>query len=138
MVIKTNRINQKYLTGILNSNLIAFWLKYKGKMQGNNYQIDKTPLENLPLISPNVEVQEKIEDLVKSIISNTQKSLDYQELLDKAKMENNFDREIILTKETELIQTKLTTTTESEINNIIYELYDLTDDEIAIVENSIK
>lgn len=137
MVIKTNRINQKYLTGILNSNLIAFWLKYKGKMQGNNYQIDKTPLENLPLISPNVEVQEKVEDLVKSIISNTQKSLDYQELFDKAKMENNFDREILLTKETEHIRAELTKT-ESEINNIIYGLYGLTDDEIAIVENSIK
>ncbi len=134
MVIKTNRINQKYLTGILNSNLIAFWLKYKGKMQGNNYQIDKTPLENLPLISPNVEVQEKIADLVTSIISNIHKKLDYQELLDKAKMENNFDREILLTKKTELIQANLTTT-ESEINDTINKLYDLTDDDIAIVEN---
>jgi len=46
-------------------------------MQGNNYQIDKTPLENLPLIKPSVELQEKIADLVKSIISNTQKSSDY-------------------------------------------------------------
>ena len=54
-----------------------------------------------------------------------------------AKMESNFDREIILTKETELIQTELTTI-ESEINNIIYGLYGLTDDEITIVENSIK
>lgn len=40
-VIKTQRINVKYLTTILNSKLIAFWLKHKGKMQGNNYQIDK-------------------------------------------------------------------------------------------------
>ncbi|EOC3125871.1 Eco57I restriction-modification methylase domain-containing protein, partial [Campylobacter jejuni] len=38
-VIKTQRINVKYLTAILNSKLIAFWLKHKGKMQGNNYQI---------------------------------------------------------------------------------------------------
>jgi type I restriction-modification system DNA methylase subunit len=137
MVIKTNRINQKYLTGILNSNLIAFWLKYKGKMQGNNFQIDKTPLENLPLINPSTEIQEKISHLVQSIIFNKQKSFDYLELLEKAKKENNFDREILLIKEAEFIHAELTSN-ESEINNIIYRLYDLTDEEIAIVENSIK
>ncbi|EIL2848447.1 Eco57I restriction-modification methylase domain-containing protein, partial [Campylobacter coli] len=33
--IQTCRINLKYLTGVLNSKLIAFWLKHKGKIQGN-------------------------------------------------------------------------------------------------------
>jgi predicted nucleic acid-binding Zn-ribbon protein len=137
MVIKTDRINQKYLTGILNSNLIAFWLKYKGKMQGNNYQIDKTPLENLPLINPSVEVQEKIADLVKSIISNTQKCSDYQELLDRTKTENNFDREIQLTKELEQLTGDLEKA-ESKINTIIYELYDIEPTEIATIEKNIN
>lgn len=50
-VIKTQRINVKYLTAILNSKLIAFWLKHKGKMQGNNYQIDKEPLLNIPIVT---------------------------------------------------------------------------------------
>jgi hypothetical protein len=49
-VIKTDRFNMKSLTGILNSNLIKFWLRYKGKMQGNNYQIDKEPLVNIPIL----------------------------------------------------------------------------------------
>lgn len=48
-IIKTNRVNQKYLTALLNSKLIAFWLKYKGKMQGNNYQIDKEPILSIPI-----------------------------------------------------------------------------------------
>lgn len=52
-VIKTQRINVKYLTAILNSKLIAFWLKHKGKMQGNNYQIDKEPLLNIPIVTIN-------------------------------------------------------------------------------------
>ncbi|MBW6482583.1 MAG: N-6 DNA methylase [Vicingaceae bacterium] len=137
MVIKTDRINQKYLTGILNSNLIAFWLKYKGKMQGNNYQIDKTPLENLPLINPNKEIQEKVANLVSSIISNTQKSSDYQELLNKAKTGNNFDREIQLTKELEQLTAELATA-ESEINSMIYELYDIEPTEIATIEKNIN
>ena len=137
MVIKTDRINQKYLTGILNSNLIAFWLKYKGKMQGNNYQIDKTPLENLPLINPNREIQEKVANLVSNIISNTQKSLDYQELLDKAKTENNFDREIQLTKELEQLTAEIEKA-ESKINAMIYELYAIEPIEIATIEKNIN
>ncbi|APS40606.1 Eco57I restriction-modification methylase domain-containing protein [Salegentibacter sp. T436] len=50
--LKTNRFNLKYLTALLNSKLIAFWLRFKGKMQGNNYQIDKEPLVNIPIIQP--------------------------------------------------------------------------------------
>lgn len=52
-IIKTNRLNNKYLTALLNSKLVAFWLKYKGKMQGNNYQIDKEPLLQIPIYAPN-------------------------------------------------------------------------------------
>lgn len=47
--IKSTRINQKYLAAILNSKLVAFWLKHKGKMQGFQYQIDKDPLVNIPI-----------------------------------------------------------------------------------------
>ena len=50
--IKTDSFNLKYLTSLLNSKLIAFWLRFKGKMQGNNYQIDKEPLVNIPIIQP--------------------------------------------------------------------------------------
>ncbi len=49
-IIKTNRISLKYLTGVLNSKLFKFWFKYKGKMQGAIYQIDKEPLLNTPII----------------------------------------------------------------------------------------
>ena len=43
-VIKTSRFNLKSLVAILNSSVIRFWLRYKGKMQGNNFQVDKEPL----------------------------------------------------------------------------------------------
>lgn len=39
----------KYLTSVLNSKLIEFWLRNKGKMQGNNFQIDKEPLLDIPI-----------------------------------------------------------------------------------------
>lgn len=135
--IQTERLNQRYLTGLLNSNLIAFWLKYQGKMQGDLYQVDKEPLMNLPIVNPTEEVQEKVADFVSSIISNTQKSSDYQELLVKAKTENNFDREIQLKKELEKIKAELEKA-ESEINSTIYELYEIDPTEIATIEKNIK
>nr|WP_240447417.1 Eco57I restriction-modification methylase domain-containing protein [Helicobacter pylori] len=49
-IIKTKRFDSKFLVGLLNSLLIRFWLKHRGKVQGNNYQIDKEPLMNIPLI----------------------------------------------------------------------------------------
>jgi hypothetical protein len=48
-LIQTERANLKYLTALLNSKLVAFWLRSKGKMQGNNYQIDKEPLLEIPI-----------------------------------------------------------------------------------------
>jgi len=55
-IIKTNRVDMKYLTSLLNSKLIEFWLRNKGKMQGNNFQIDKEPLLEIPIYkTDNVE-----------------------------------------------------------------------------------
>ena len=104
-VIKTNRTNQKYLTGLLNSRLIAFWLKHRGKMQGTNYQIDKQPLLAIPLISPSLDQQDLVATLVNQILDA--KSVDV-------------DADI--------------SDFEHEIDKLVYELYNLTEDEIAIVE----
>lgn len=49
-IIKSDRLNLKFLTALLNSKLTAFWLRHKGKMQGNNYQVDKEPLLEIPII----------------------------------------------------------------------------------------
>ena len=68
-VIKSIRWNLKFLTGLLNSKLIAFWLKNKGKMQGENYQIDKEPLMNIPLPLIPLEKQREVIDKVDNILS---------------------------------------------------------------------
>ena len=65
-VIKSERINLKYLTALLNSKLVAFWLKYKGKMQGDNYQVDKEPILNIPI--KNIEDTKPFKILVDYII----------------------------------------------------------------------
>ena len=107
-VIKTNRFNLKYLTGILNSKLITFWLKHRGKMQGNNYQIDKEPLLNIPLPATPNEFVDKIIELVEQII--------------EIKKEFYNSEPIHL---------------ERQIDDLVYKLYNLTEEEIKIIENNI-
>ena len=55
-IIKSSRINAKYLVGLLNSKITSFWLKYKGKMQGSMYQVDKEPLLTIPIIKTENEI----------------------------------------------------------------------------------
>jgi len=66
-VIQSARWNHLALTAILNSTLIAFWLKFRGKMQGSHFQVDKQPLVKMPLIIP-VE-SDRLAELAKANIS---------------------------------------------------------------------
>ena len=68
-VIKTEKINQKFLTGFLNSSLCKFWLRNKGKMQGTNYQIDKAPLMNIPIPVVPQGLQDPVIELVNQVLN---------------------------------------------------------------------
>lgn len=108
-VIKTQRINVKYLTAILNSKLIAFWLKHKGKMQGNNYQIDKEPLLNIPIVDTNSKNKKLANELINLV----------DEILKAKEQDKNANTQEL----------------ENKINSLVYKLYNLTEDEIKIIEN---
>ena len=113
-----------------------FWLKFKGKMQGDLYQVDKEPLLNLPIIKPNDTVQNEIATLVTQIIELKQKQIDYSNLLEKGKTDNNFERELQLSKELESITIKIESA-EHQIDQMVYNLYELTNKEIEIVARNI-
>ncbi len=95
-IIKTSRVNMKYLTGLLNSTLIEFWLKNKGKMQGTNYQLDKEPLQEIPIVVPTADVQNIVATLVdiiillrsnlskraSNLVSNEYLATEYEKLID--------------------------------------------------------
>lgn len=51
-IIKTKRINLKYLTLFLNSSLINFYYRYKGANQGDILKFDKGPLLKIPIHKP--------------------------------------------------------------------------------------
>lgn len=103
-IIKSDRIDLKYLTLLLNSQLSKFWFRYKGKMQGNNYQIDKNPLVNIPIKNTNncdnfkrlFEFRKVIETINKSIIDsipNTHISEAFEEVIDALVFELYFPEE---------------------------------------------
>jgi adenine-specific DNA-methyltransferase len=104
-IIKSDRINLIYLTGLLNSSLIKYYLRYKGKMQGSIFQVDSEPLQNLPIKSSTKAAQQPIINLVTSILAQKQADpkADTSEL-------------------------------ETAIDALVYELYDLTAAEIALIE----
>ncbi|MGL2879519.1 DUF7149 domain-containing protein [Helicobacter pylori] len=107
-IIKTKRFDSKFLVGLLNSLLIRFWLKHRGKVQGNNYQIDKEPLMNIPLIKitkSNKPTADKITALVDKILQSKEKD-------SKANTQG----------------------LEKEIDALVYQLYHLTDEEIKTIE----
>lgn len=119
--IKTERINLKYLTGILNSKLSFFWLKNKGKQLGDLLQIDKGPLLEIPICVGNETQQKEIITLVDKMISLNKK---LSEALKNSNEWENIKSEI--------------EKTDKKIDEEVYKLYDLTSEEIEIVENPSK
>ncbi len=114
-IIKPEDINLKFLTGLLNSKLIYFWLYHKGKKQGEQLQIDKAPLLELPLINK--------ED--NQIIKNVDLIIELSKKLESINLEN--EKEIIK---------KQINALEKQIDNIVYDLYGLSKAEQEVIEKS--
>jgi adenine-specific DNA-methyltransferase len=119
-IIKSERIDLQYLTGLLNSKLLKYWLKKKGKMQGSNYQIDKEPLLQMPVYMPDKTVQKRVGRLVAKI---TDLNNGFVKIMNKN------------TSETENVK-KHIQEVEDQIDQAIYDLYGLTQQEINIIEES--
>lgn len=90
--IKSNRFNLKYLTVLLNSKLIAFWLRYKGKMQGDNYQIDKEPLVEIPIVQPN-QISQYLQ-LFEVLVSTLKSENKYSDTIENKQIANFFEEVI--------------------------------------------
>jgi adenine-specific DNA-methyltransferase len=105
IVIKSAKWNHEVLTGILNSKIVEFWLLNRGKMQGENFQIDNEPLQQIPLVIPSDKVQDVIAEKVQCIID-------------------------LMAKDVSSDITKL----EKDIDVITYHLYNITYDEILTID----
>lgn len=105
---KEQNFELKFILGVLNSKLESFWLikKYNSQaMSGEAINISTSVVQNLPIPPANPEQKEKIISFVNQI-------------LEKKEVDTSTD----------------TSSLEHKIDEIIYEIYGLDEDEIAIVE----
>ncbi|MDC1449919.1 Eco57I restriction-modification methylase domain-containing protein [Candidatus Thioglobus sp.] len=111
-IILDNSNKLLFLTGILNSKLVAFYVStffHSLKMSGGYLNISKEIIQNIPLPT-NDEIREKnFIGMIKNIAN-------------KIKLEPSFNA-----KETQ-----------SKIDELVYTLYNLNDKEISVVENYIN
>jgi adenine-specific DNA-methyltransferase len=99
----------KYVLGLFNSTLFKFYYRKTNSQGGDIFpQVRISSVESLPIKIADSKTQEKIETLVDQILSKKQSNPDTD-----------------------------TTDIENKIDTLVYKLYDLTEDEIKTVENSI-
>jgi type I restriction-modification system DNA methylase subunit len=124
IVLKNKDINEyKYLLGLLNSKAIEFYIRNSSPMfSGGYYKYHTQYLEGIPIASPKPETRKMLIGLVERMM-----------LLSK-RLNDIGDKK---TSESARIETELRKT-DSEIDDLVYELYGLTKDEIRIVEESVQ
>ncbi|MBD2623262.1 Eco57I restriction-modification methylase domain-containing protein [Microcystis flos-aquae FACHB-1344] len=108
--ITDKRFKTKYVLGLFNSTLFKFYYQKTNSQGGDIFpQVRISSVEKLPIKLADSKTQETIETLVNQILA-------------KKSEDNSAD----------------TSELEKEINQIVYELYGLSEEEIRIIEGEIK
>jgi hypothetical protein len=119
--------DEKYFLGVLNSKLLWFFISQTGYVLRGGYYVFKTKyLEPFPLHMINFSDHNEIKQY-DHIVSLVDQMLDLNNVLKNAKTPN----------EKTQLQRQIDAT-DAEIDRLVYELYGLTEDEIRIVEESVK
>jgi len=120
--------SMQYLLGIINSKLMSFIYPYiSNKMVTSSFpRLSVGDIKNLPIRIidfSDLSDRERHDRMVQLV----QRMLDLKQSLAAAQTPNE-----------KTARQRQITTTDQQIDKLVYELYNLTDDEIAIVENSTK
>ncbi len=123
LILKNNSdINLKFILGLLNSKLLRFfYIKFCSNNSTLTVNISKTLLESLPIPKITPENQPLHDALVKLVEQMLQAKKDEQNAV--TDHDKNFYR-------------NLTQSLDNRINKTVYQLYNLTDQEIALVEGN--
>lgn len=114
----------KYLLGILNSSLLGWLIKAQStNLRGGYIKFSKQYIETAPIVRPEQAGPEKIN----ALISQVNKIIGLKKQLANAKTPH----------EKTSLQRQITAT-DRQIDQLVYELYGLTEEEIAVVEGEVK
>jgi len=122
-IITSHKFELKYLLGLLNSRLFNFLYRLENPQKGKVFaEIKPSVIKSLPIknITPNNSIEKS---LVNDIIKNVDLLLKLNEEKQETKLQTRIDQ----------LQTRIDYA-EEQINKAVYKLYDLTEDEIKIVE----
>ena len=126
-IIHSSKINLKYLLGLLNSKLINFAYKFGNPQTGKIFaEIKPSVIKQLPIhvIDPSHP-----EDVARhdKMVALVERMLDLHRRLSESKTGHE---KTLLSRQIEA--------TDKQIDALVYELYGLTDEEVAIVEEGTK
>ncbi|MBX3165355.1 MAG: N-6 DNA methylase [Bacteroidetes bacterium] len=122
-IITSNKFNLKYLLGLINSTLFNFLYKLENPQKGKVFaEVKPSAVKSLPikLIETKAE-KTKHDEIVKNVDLLLQLNQEKQE----AKLESKIEQ----------LQNRIDFC-EEKINQIVYQLYELSEDETKIVENA--
>ena len=124
LVLKNKEISLKFILGILNSNLMNFYHreKFLDKEKNLFQKILIANAKTFPIRFPPLSQQQKIISLVDKILEKNKQLVSFG------------DKQ---TSETKKLKDEISKTDE-EINKMVYKLYELTPEEIKIIEESLK
>lgn len=128
---KDKNFNIKYLLALLNSKLYYTWLYYKGKRKGEILELYVTPISQVPIKDIPKEEQKPFINLVDTIIESKEKIAKYNKYIDSLNAVDKIEIKEEIEKLEKLVQTSVET-----IDQMVYELYGLSGEEVAIVEGS--
>ncbi|MDD5417314.1 MAG: N-6 DNA methylase [Candidatus Nanoarchaeia archaeon] len=123
IVIKENvDIKYKYLLGILNSTLLTYYMSRIGKKKGHVYRYSTTYLKDLPIRMAPENQQKPIIELVDKMLSLNKKlnEMGDKKTDERAKIEDEIKE------------------TDKKIDELVYKLYGITEEEKKIIEESLK
>ena len=110
---KDETVSLKYILALLNSKIYYLWFYYKGKKKGETLELYHRPLSETPIKKVSYNKQRPFINLVDKILSLTQ-SENYLENPQKQAKVKEYER---------------------QIDQLVYKLYNLTEEEIKIVED---
>lgn len=122
ILAKNKEFNLKYLTALLNSKLLNYYYTNKFTNKSNlTVNISKTFLENLPIRLPSPSQEKKIISLVNDMLE----------------LQKKYHNEKTAGNEKERLKQQIDNV-DYEIDEEVYKLYGITDEEKKIIEESLK
>lgn len=121
--------NLKFLTALLNSKACFYYYKLDGIRLSSGWEFKKFKVEQIPIPQIMETEQQPFIELVDEILEAKEKIKKYKKHFDTL---NAVDK-IEITEEIEKLEA-IVITNENTIDQMVYKLYGLTSDEIAIIE----